>query len=98
MQQDSFFPQTRPSRRIRPSGSEIAGVRQPPESHYSPCRKKRKKQEPQHLVMMTIERQQEIREAKLPRVMNVHAPSSASAGVLKRFGQKGCSSQQLKSA
>ena len=28
---------------------------------------------------------------------NVHAPSSASAGVLKRFGQKGCSSQQLKS-
>jgi hypothetical protein len=47
--------------------------------------------------MMTIERQQEIREAKLPGVMNVHAPSSASAGVLKRFGQKGGSSQQLKS-
>ena len=47
--------------------------------------------------MMTIERQQEIREAKLPRVMNVHAPSSASPEILNRFGQKGCSSQQLKS-
>jgi hypothetical protein len=46
--------------------------------------------------MMTIERQQEIREAKLPRVMNVHAPSSASPRILKRFGQKGCSSQTAK--
>ena len=55
MQQDSFFrspgPQEEYARRVLKS----LCVRQPPESYYSPCGKKRKKQEPQHLVMMTIE-------------------------------------------